>query len=256
MDNQNSLITDFDFTMIADYFSGLNRQGPGSDEQTIKALSFIPELASLRHIADIGCGTGAQTSVLASQTKADIIANDFLPEMIEGLRKRAGRNGFLQRLQTIQCSMDELPFDSHSLDLIWAEGSIYNIGFERGLTLWKPFLRESGYIGVSDACWLTRKRPDQIDWFKEDFPEISDISAKLRIIEKLGYQAMAHFILPQDCWTENYYAPMLSYMDTFLDRHHRSPTAIAFIDRMEEEIEMYRKYGNLYGYVFFIMRKV
>ena len=33
--------------------------------------------------------------------------------------------------------MDALPFENEELDLIWSEGAIYNIGFEKGVT---PFL--------------------------------------------------------------------------------------------------------------------
>jgi hypothetical protein len=50
---------------IYDYFSNTERQGPGSPEITLKALSFINGLTEKSKIADIGCGTGGQTMVLA-----------------------------------------------------------------------------------------------------------------------------------------------------------------------------------------------
>jgi hypothetical protein len=37
---EDESIHDFDFKLICEYFSGMERQGPGSPEVTIKALSF------------------------------------------------------------------------------------------------------------------------------------------------------------------------------------------------------------------------
>lgn len=49
--------------------------------------------------------------------------------------------GLGDRVTALVGSMDELAFGDEELDLIWAEGSIYNIGFERGLTEWRRFLK-------------------------------------------------------------------------------------------------------------------
>jgi len=40
MDNEHKTIHEFDFSLICEYFSGLERQGPGSPEVTIQALSL------------------------------------------------------------------------------------------------------------------------------------------------------------------------------------------------------------------------
>ena len=37
-------VHEFDFTLICEYFSSLKRQGPGSDEATLRALSFTDPL--------------------------------------------------------------------------------------------------------------------------------------------------------------------------------------------------------------------
>lgn len=86
------LITEFDFTLIANYFSALDRQGPGGKEETLKALSFITDLPAKPKIADLGCGTGFQTSVLASSMDCSVIAMNLLPEMVEGVKARIKRD--------------------------------------------------------------------------------------------------------------------------------------------------------------------
>ena len=57
MSNENSSIHDFDFNLICEYYSSIQRQGPGSPEVTIKALSFTDNLTDKSLIADIGCGS-------------------------------------------------------------------------------------------------------------------------------------------------------------------------------------------------------
>jgi hypothetical protein len=44
--------------------------------------------------------------------------------------------------------MEDLHLEASSLDLIWSEGAIYNMGFEKGLQSWHQFLKTGGYIAV------------------------------------------------------------------------------------------------------------
>ena len=80
--------------LLIDLHRDSPRQGPGGDDETRLALT----LADLRgasglRVADIGCGTGASTLVLAAELDAQITAVDFAPEFLAELRGRAGRAG-------------------------------------------------------------------------------------------------------------------------------------------------------------------
>ncbi|NCB85719.1 MAG: SAM-dependent methyltransferase, partial [Bacteroidia bacterium] len=55
---EEATIHEFDFALINEYFTELERQGPGSTEETLRALSFIGNLSNKTRIADLGCGTG------------------------------------------------------------------------------------------------------------------------------------------------------------------------------------------------------
>ena len=112
MSNDLKSIHDFDFTMICNYFKLLERQGPGSPEVTQKAVSFINELSDEAKIADIGCGTGGQTMVLANYTKGQITGIDLFPDFIEFFNRNAANTHCENRVKGIVGSMDNLPFQN------------------------------------------------------------------------------------------------------------------------------------------------
>ena len=49
------------------------------------------------------------------------------------LRSRAAQAGLAGRIRTTNATMESLPFAAGSLDAIWSEGAIYNMGFENGV---------------------------------------------------------------------------------------------------------------------------
>ena len=143
MSNENKTIHDFELNLICDFFSTMKRQGPGSPEVTLKALSFIDNLTDKSLIADLGCGTGGQTMVLAEHAPGKITGLDFLPGFVDIFNRNARQTALQDRVKGIVGSMDNLPFQEGELDLIWSEGAIYNIGFERGLNEWRKYLKPS-----------------------------------------------------------------------------------------------------------------
>ncbi|BEH00265.1 class I SAM-dependent methyltransferase [Bacteroides sedimenti] len=245
--------------LIADFFQPLYRQGPGGRNETLKALSFLSPSCLSRElkIADIGCGTGAQTLVLAENTKGTITAIDFLPEMLDGLNARMKLHGFQDRVASLLVSMDNLPFNENELDLIWAEGSIFGIGFNRGITEWKKYLKTGGLIAVTEMSWLTINRSFEIEQYLTScYSEVDLVSSKIRQMESAGYLPVANFVLPETCWTINYYKLVQGRFNSFLKEQRYSEEAKQFVGMMKEEIDYYEKYKAYYGYVFYIGKKI
>ena len=52
-EKENVVIDDFDFSLIADFFRRVDRQGPGGDRETRLATSLIPNFNRKIRIADI-----------------------------------------------------------------------------------------------------------------------------------------------------------------------------------------------------------
>lgn len=234
------------------------RQGPGSPESTRKALSFIDldQKENLR-IADIGCGTGAQTFTLAEETAAAITAVDFSETFLAELNQRANKLGFQNQIQTLQSTMDELPFDQEEFDIIWAEGSIYIMGFQKGLNYWKLFLKPGGYIAVSEISWLQKQRPKAItDYWTEHYPDIQLPSGKIKTIEEEGFKLCGYFHLPPTDWLDHYYLPIADRLPDFLERHHHNEVVQSIATHEAEELTLYQKYQAFYSYGFYIAQKV
>ena len=243
MSDEIKSIHEFDLNLICEYYSSVERQGPGSPEITIKALGFINNLTDSSRIADIGCGTGGQTMVLGQNTQGDITGIDLFPIFIDLFNKNSGKLNLQDRVKGIVGSMDNLPFQDEELDLIWSEGAIYNIGFEHGLNEWWKFLKTGGYIAVSEASWFTGKRPAEIDEFWQDaYPGIDTIPNKVAQMQKAGYIPVATFILPENCWIENFYIPQVKAEEEFLKKHEGNKAAEEFIANQRHETQLYYKY--------------
>ena len=208
-------------------------------------------------IADIGCGTGVSTILLAKELETKITAVDFLPEFLEELQIRARSNGVAEQITTLNCSMDTLPFSDEEYDVIWSEGAIYNMGFEAGVAAWRRFLKPGGKLIVSEITWLRATRPAELQsYWDEEYPEVNVASAKIGILERHGYIPKAYFFLPPHCWLENYYRPMQDQFDAFLKRHGQSKQAKTIVDSEKHEITLYEKYCDYYSYGVYIAKKV
>ena len=169
------------YDLLIDLHKGNKRQGPGGDEQTMQAMQLagLAGISRPLKIADIGCGTGASTLVLAKNLNATITAVDLFQDFLDVLSEDADKHGVEDKIKTLAVSIEELPFEEASLDVIWAEGAIYNMGFAKGVEYFKRFLKPGGILAVSEITWLTNERPLEIQqhWDAE-YPEIATASDK------------------------------------------------------------------------------
>jgi ubiquinone/menaquinone biosynthesis C-methylase UbiE len=234
------------------------RQGPGSQAATERAI----ELAGLGadpalRIADIGCGTGASTLTLARRLGGRITAVDFLQEFLDVLVEQAAAAGLDDRIETHCGPMESLPFADAELDVIWAEGAIYNIGFETGIRDWRRFLKPGGVLVASEITWLTAERPDEITaHWQAEYPQIDTASAKMAQLEQHGYRPTGYFVLPETCWLDDYYRPLQAGFADFMARHPDDAEAKVIVEAEEEEIALYEQCRAYYSYGVYIAQRL
>lgn len=234
---------------------GLDRQGPGSPEAVRQALGFLEPLARFERTADLGCGTGGQTLLLAQHLPGTITGLDMFPDFVEVLNRKAEEQGLAGRVKGITGQMEDLPFEKKSLDLIWSEGAIDNIGFKEGLTHWRGFLKDGGYIAVTCPSWITTEHPEEVrDFWLNAGSGLDPVEKNIEIMQESGYQFVAAFTLPEECWTENYFTPRGEAIRRLLEKYDHSETAAEYSELNYREVELYNKYSQHYGYVFYIGR--
>jgi SAM-dependent methyltransferase len=243
--------------LLIDLHRHARRQGPGGADETRLAIT----MSGLRganglKVADIGCGTGASTLILAQELDSQVTAVDVIPAFLEDVASAAAREGLGGRIRTLAASMDALPFEAQSLDAIWSEGAIYNMGFASGIKSWRRFLKPGGVLAVSELTWTTKERPAELErhWMRE-YPEVGTASAKIAILEENGYSPLGYFALPERCWLENYYRPMQARFAEFLARNGNSVAAAAIVTAEENEIALYERNAAHVSYGYYVARK-
>ena len=245
--------------MISEFFyelfSDIPRQGPGSNEYTRKAYMSLPNLVLQPNILDVGCGSGMQTLELARISEGQITALDDYRPFLDDLRRHARSEGLDNKIKTLNGSMFQLPFAKRTFNLIWSEGAIFIIGFEKGLREWKAFIKRGGYLVVSELSWIKPDAPDELRTYLEgEYPAIKNIAENMEIIRQADYDEVASFILPESGWWDNFYTPLQRRVNKLRHKYTENPEALAVLDAGQLEIDMYKKYSSYYGYVFYLMQ--
>lgn len=234
--------------------SGNPREGPGSAECTRRAFELLTGLPPEPKILDVGCGPGAQTLDLARLTDGHITAVDNHRPFLDVLSAKIADQGLGDRITVVHGDMNALRFADGSFDVVWSEGAVYIMGFDKGLREWKRFLKEDGFVVLSEATWLEPGAPAELrEFWKEAYPAMRDISGNLAALERAGYAPVGRFTLPESAWWE-YYDPILKKLPALKEGHGGDEGALEVLASEELEIDLYRKYSKHYGYVFYAAR--
>ena len=232
---------------------GLERQGPGSLETMKRALDFLRPLDRFEQILDLGCGTGGQTLQLAEHLPGNVTGLDMFPDFVRRLVEQADSRGLAGRVNGVVGNMESLPFQKNSVDLIWSEGAIDNIGFENGLRHWHDFLRKGGYVAVTCPSWITHEHPAVVDRFWSDAgSHLDSVGKNIEIMQDAGYRFIASFTLPEECWTENYFYPRAAAILKLMNKYAQSDVMQSYAEINRREVELFLEYNKHYGYVFYI----
>jgi len=236
-------------------FDNLPRQGPGSKESTLKALDKLPALPESPIVIDVGCGSGTQTLVLVKKLGVPVTAIDIYEPGLQRLDAAARELGFGDLITTRHSDMNDLGYAPESVDLIWSEGAIYNIGFGDGLRKWRPMLKPGGLAAVSELAWLTDNPPKEVNnYLRAEYPGIGTVNSNIEAATAAGFEVFEHFALPKEAWWDDYYTPLLERIARFKPDDDEEMSAV--IEMTEKEIEMHRRFSDSYGYVFFLMRRI
>lgn len=248
MENQNN-------SVIYELFDGVPRQGPGNNAATRKAWELLGAVPPDPTILDIGCGSGMQTLELARLSAGRIIALDTHQPYLDTLQQRSTDEHLSAHIETINCSMDAMDFAPGTFNVIWSEGAIYIIGFERGLSVCRPLLKPGGFLVFSDLAWFTNDpSPELVQFWHDEQIVIRTVKENLQHIEHAGYCCLAHFPLPTEAWWDDFYCLVEQKIAPLQQKYRNDPEQLAIVNNMQREIDLCRTYAVQYGYEFYVMQ--
>jgi ubiquinone/menaquinone biosynthesis C-methylase UbiE len=232
------------------------KMGPGSKESIRKAYSYLENLPNRPRILDIGCGSGLQTIELAKLSRGKVYGIDIYQAYLNKLLKKAKKERLTEQIKVFKKSMMEMDFETEFFDLVWADSSIFVIGFKKGLKEWKKFLKKNGYMVVSELIWFKESRPPEVEEFWEkEYPDIKTNQENLQIIKNLGYTLIGQFKLPEEDWWANLYTPLEKKVIDLKKKYKDDTGIMEFLELQQKEINLYRKYSKFYGYCYYIMQE-
>jgi SAM-dependent methyltransferase len=237
-------------------FEALPRQGPGNRDCAAKALGLCVGLPPSPVILDLGCGAGGQTLQLAELTSGYITAIDSHAPSIRRLKETLAARGLLRRVQAQVGDMahpEQLP---ESVDLIWSEGALYNIGIVNALRVCQGLLRPGGYLAFTDAVWRRENPPSEVKAsFDPDYPTMGWLDDVAAAILDCGFELVGHFTLPDEAWWGDFYTPMEMRIAKLRGKYADDAEALAVLDQLAQEPQMHRRYSDFYAYEFFVARR-
>ena len=238
------------FAPLLRLLKGMTRKGPGSEASTLRALSLCP-LPAHPAVADLGCGSGASALLLARTLQTPILALDADGTALDDLWESAQTQGLLPLVKPCTGDIASPDIPPGSLDLLWSEGTITHIGWAEGLRIWRDLLRPAGVMAITDATWFGDSPPAEArlawgDWY----PTMGTEDANIQIAQNFGLDVLGHFRLPSKDWWD--------YFDQVEARSQQCDGDECLADviaGMRGEIDLYRRNGHSYGYVFYILQK-
>lgn len=239
---------------MVEFFKDLELLAPADPSSTSRALASVV-LTPDSMVVDAGCGTGRQTLQLLHETPATIVATDLHQSMLAHLQRLATEQDVSDRLRIKQADMAALPFEPGSVDLLWCEGAIYNIGFEQGLRTWLPLLSAGGYLCVSEAAYFIDNPPASVtEFWQAEYPAITTAHQLEQLAKASGYILRDSFRLPPSAW-ESYYGPVEDRIAALEETWELDPVRQEVLAAMRKEVDIFRRYGDTYGYAFFVLQK-
>jgi len=236
-------------------FEPLPRQGPGTRACAERALGFCTDLPRAPRVIDLGCGAGAQTMHLAELTDGTIVAIDAHEPLVIRLQETIAEQGLSDRVLARVGDMAEPGQPSQSFDLVWSEGALYNIGLPTALPVCRDLLRPGGYVAFTDAVWRNDDPPAEARALFADYPTMGTVDDALAAVTDAGLVPVGHFLLPDDAWWQDFYAPMERRIADLRQVYSGDAAAQRVLDELAEEPELHRRHGDTYGYAFVVARR-
>jgi hypothetical protein len=150
--------------------------------------------------------------------------------------------------------MKDIPSVFQTIDLLWAEGSTYNICFVNALTTWAKAIKPNGFAVVSELCWRRETIPNAVrEFFRSGYPDMQSVPQNIAAAEEAGYKIFNIYTLPKEAWVEDYYDVLEPRAKSLVN--HPDVAVRNFAVETLKEIEIFNVSEDSYGYVFYVLQR-
>ena len=234
-------------------FADMDKLSPGDDRLSLYVLRSLPQ-HRFGVVVDAGCGVGRQTMVLARQLRTPIHAVDSYEPFLNRLERRAKEKGLAHLVQMHCMDMKDIPSVFPTIDLLWAEGAAYNIGFANALTTWAKAIKPNGFAVVTELCWLREQIPNAVrEFFRSEYPDMQSVPQNIAVVEEAGYKIFNTYTLRKEAWVKDYYDVLEARAKSLLN--HSDVVVRNFAVETLKEIETFKISEDSYGYVFYVLQR-
>ncbi len=189
------------------------------NKYTRNAFKSLPKIEN-PHILDIGCGTGVPTIELAQISGGNVTGLDNDAASLDLLQNKIEFLGLTKQIKIINDSIFNMDFPEESFDIIWAEGSVFVMGFENSIKEWHHFLKSKGFLVIHDEDKKKNK--------------------KLESIKKYSFKIIAQFDLSNRVWWKEYFIPLEKLVKEFRDKYTEDLELIQELNQDQNEIDKCR----------------
>lgn len=204
------------------------------NKYTRQAFQILPSLDRPR-ILDIGCGTGVPALQLARMSDGEIFGIDIDVTALEKFSQKIAAASLQDRVKAVKCSLFDIEYPDEHFDVVWAEGAIAIIGFEKGLREWHRLIKPHGYMGIHD--------------------DVDDIQRKTEAIPAHGYTIIDTFAIPKSAWWDEYYSPLEGRIQKLRTAYSKNADVQALLDKEQRGVEMFKKEPKYHGSIFYVIQK-
>ena len=236
-------------------YGGLETARSAGLRYTQQAFGMLPELRR-PWILDVGCGPGTVTLELARLSGGQVFGLDIDRAALAGLSRQIDEQGLVGQVRLVHASMHEIGFRDGSFDVVWSEGSLQFMGFEKALRAWCRLIRPAGFLVVHEMAWLRPDPPQAIvDRWQPVFAEISTVAGYVQQLPGAGYRLIGHVALPVDFWWVNYYGILDERIRALRQEVGGDRDVQRILDREQREVDLFREHARWYGSAFLVMQK-
>ena len=240
--------------IMYEVFGPLEQGAPGNEASTLRALDAVPGRDAVRDVLDLGVGHGRTTFTLVQALReARVTAVEIHAPFVEGMVEHAREAGVADRVRAVCGDMENIDVAEGSMDLIWAEGSIYVMGMERALAMWRPWLRSGGCVAFSGFVWWTDDPPREAgEFWAVEYPDMASEVAIRSRAEAAGYRVVSSFRMSRDAH-DAYYVPLEARVAELAGRVDADVSKV--LDMLRTEIDAVRRFSDAAGYTFFVLQR-